>query len=102
MSRHVGGDRVGEHQFRLAAAKGWPPACEMNDQVTASTSPRVASARLARRVRSWIGVSTGLSTPGWRVSGVTGTRSTPMIAHDLLDEIGLHRHVRTPGRHRRR
>ena len=66
-------------------SSGLPPpkasaaACEMNDHVTASTSPRVASARLARRVRSWIGVSTGLSTPGRRGSGVTGTRSTPMI-----------------------
>ena len=52
--RHVGGDRVGERERRIAAAEASAAFREMNDQVTASTSPRAASARLARRVRVWI------------------------------------------------
>jgi hypothetical protein len=51
---------------------------DTNDQVTASTSPRVASARLALRVRFWIVVSTGLRACS-RANGVDGTRSTPTI-----------------------
>ena len=51
----------------------------MNDQVTASTMPRAASARLARRVRSWIGVSTGLRGASPRSNGVIGTLSTPTM-----------------------
>ena len=51
----------------------------MNDQVTASTMPRAASARLALRVRIWIGVSTGLRGASPRGNGVAGTRSTPMM-----------------------
>ena len=67
MSDMSGRDRVGEHQ-RLAAAaeRRCRVSSAMNDQVTASVSPRAASARLARRVRSWIGVSTGLATVGLR------------------------------------
>ena len=68
-----------------SASSAWPPpnnsACglEMNDQVTASTMPRAASARLARRVRSWIGVSTGLRASSPRSNGVIGTLSTPTM-----------------------
>ena len=54
-------------------------ALEMNDQVTASIMPRAASARLARRVRSWIGVSTALRGASPRSNGVIGTLSTPTM-----------------------
>ena len=68
-----------------SASAGWPPpnnsACgfEMNDQVTASTMPRAASARLALRVRFWIGVSTAWCDSPSRGNGVEGTRSTPTM-----------------------
>ena len=68
-----------------SASSGLPPpnnsACgfAMNDQVTASTRPRAASARLALRVRNWIGVSTGLRGASPRSNGVAGTRSTPTM-----------------------
>ena len=68
-----------------SASSGWPPpnssACglEMNDQVTASTRPRAASARLALRVRTCAGVSTGLRGASPRSNGVDGTRSTPTM-----------------------
>ena len=68
-----------------SASSGWPPpnnsacALAMNDQVTASTRLRAPSARLALRVRSWIGVSTGLRGASPRSNGVEGTRSTPKI-----------------------
>ena len=52
---------------------------EMNDHVTASTMPRAASARLARRVRSWIGVRIGLRGSSPRSNGVIGTLSTPTM-----------------------
>ena len=51
----------------------------MNDQVTASTMPRAASARLARRVRFCIAVSTGLRASSPRSNGVIGTLSTPTM-----------------------
>ena len=66
-----------------SASSGLPPpnssACglAMNDHVTASTRFRAASARLALRVRCWIGVSTGLRGAAPRSNGVGGTRSTP-------------------------
>ena len=53
--------------------------CDTNDQVTASVMPRAASARLALRVRFWIGVSTGLRACSPRGNGVDGTRSTPTM-----------------------
>ena len=68
-----------------SASSGLPPpnssACflAMNDQVTASTRLRAASARLALRVRNWIGVSTGLRGASPRSNGVDGTRSTPRM-----------------------
>ncbi len=68
-----------------SASSALPPpnssACgfETNDQVTASTMPRVASARLALRVRSCIGVRTGLRAVSPRSNGVDGTRSTPTM-----------------------
>ncbi len=52
---------------------------DTNDQVTASVSPRAASARLALRVRFWIGVSTALRACSPRGNGVDGTRSTPTM-----------------------
>ena len=52
---------------------------ETNDQVTASSRPRAASARLALRVRFWIGVSTGLRACSPRGNGVDGTWSTPTM-----------------------
>ena len=72
----------------------------MNDHVTASTMPRAASARLARRVRSWIGVSTGLRG----VVAALERRHRHLVdaddAHDLLDDVGLAVHVGAPGGHR--
>ena len=70
----------------LASASSLPAAAEhsaagfaMNDHVTASTMPRAASARLARRVRSWIGVRIGLRGASPRSNGVIGTLSTPTM-----------------------
>ena len=51
----------------------------MNDQVTASVSPRAASARLALRVRTCAVVSTGLRGASPRPNGVDGMRSTPTM-----------------------
>ena len=51
----------------------------MNDQVTASTSPRAASTRRTRRARVCISVSTGRATPASRGIGVAGTLSTPTM-----------------------
>ena len=68
-----------------SASSALPPpnnsACglAMNDHVTASTMPRAASARLARRVRSWIGLRTGLRGASPRSNGVIGTLSTPTM-----------------------
>ena len=69
------GSRLGRMSVRSAAiglastSSLLPPpnnsaAClVMNEYVTASIMPRAASARLARRVRCWIGVSTALRAP---------------------------------------
>ena len=68
-----------------SASSGRPPpnssACgfAMNDHVTASTMPRAASARRARRVRDCSGVSTGLRASSPRSNGVIGTLSTPTM-----------------------
>jgi hypothetical protein len=51
----------------------------MNDQVTASVSPRDARARLALRVLTWAVVSTGLRGASPRPNGVDGMRSTPTM-----------------------
>ena len=78
-----------------SASCGLPPpnssACglAMNDQVTASTRPRAASARLALRVRAWIGVSTGLRGASPRSNGVERHAVDADDAHDLLDDVGL-------------
>ena len=73
---------------------------EMNDQVTASVMPRAASARLASRVRSWIGGE-------HRLAGVGAARKRRRRhaldaddAHQLLDDVGAALHVRPPRRHR--
>ena len=89
-----------------SASSGLPPpnssACgfEMNDQVTASTMPRAASARLALRVRIWIGVSTGLRGASPRSNGVDGTRSTPTMRTTSSTMSALPSTSRPPGRHR--
>ena len=89
-----------------SASSGLPPpnssACglEMNDQVTASTMPRAASARLALRVRTWIGVSTGLRGASPRVERRRRHAVDADDAHDLLDDVGLALDVRPPRRHR--
>ena len=68
-----------------SASSGWPPpnnsasGFDTNDQVTASARLRAASARLALRVRFWIGVSTGLRGASPRSNGVSGTLSTPTM-----------------------
>ncbi len=70
--------------FASASAGSPPPkssACffEMNDQVTASTNPLAASARLAARVRLCKAVSTGRRALAPRSNGVGGTRSRPRM-----------------------
>ena len=68
-----------------SASSGLPPPnnsasrFDTNDQVTASTMARAASARLALRVRFWIGVSTALRALLPRGNGVDGTWSTPTM-----------------------
>ena len=63
----------------------WPPPKlpaalrVMNDQVMASTSPRPASTRRARRTRRWISVRTGRATPVKRGMGADGTLSSPAM-----------------------
>ena len=85
-----------------SASSGLPPpnnsacALEMNDQVTASTRLRAASARLALRVRTWIGVSTGLRGASPRANGVERHAVDADDAHHLLDDVGLALHVRPP------
>ena len=73
---------------------------EMNDQVTASTMPRAASARLARRVRSWIGLRIGLRGSSPRSNGVIGTLSTPMMRTISSTISALPCTSDTPGGHR--
>src|SRR5262245_49610522 len=85
------GSRLGRMSDRsdaiglASASSALPPpnssACglAMNDQDTASTMPRAASARLALRARSWMGVSTGLRGASPRSNGVAGMRSTPRM-----------------------
>ena len=68
-----------------SASSACPPpnssdcALPMNDHVTASTIPRLASARRALRVRTCATVSTGLRALSPRSNGVNGTRSTPKM-----------------------
>ena len=78
-----------------SASAALPPpnssACglEMNDQVTASTSPRAASARLALRVRTCNAVSTGLRGVRAAAERRRGDAVDADDAHDLLDHVGL-------------
>ena len=85
-----------------SASSGLPPpnnsaaSLAMNDQVTASTRLRAASARLALRVRTWIGRQHRLAR---RLAAVERRRRHAIDAddaHDLLDNVGL---VLTSGRH---
>ena len=107
-ARRGPGIRLGRMSERSAAiglasaSSGLPPpkssACglETNDQVTASTMPRAASARLALRVRIWIVGQHRLA----RVVAALERRRRHAVdaddAHDLLDDVGLAMHV---GRH---
>ena len=85
-----------------SASSLWPPpnnsACGLatNDQVTASTRPRAASARLALRVRRWIEVSTGLRGASPRSNGANGMRSTPTMRTTSSTRSAL---PSTSGRH---
>ena len=72
----------------------------MNDQVMASTMPRAASSRRARRTRRWVSVSSARATPCRRGIGAEGTLSRPGDADHLLDQIGGPADVRSPARHR--
>ena len=78
-----------------SASSGLPPpnnsACglAMNDQVTASTRPRAASARLALRVRT---CGDGEHRLARRLAAVERRRGHAVDAgdaHDFLDDIGL-------------
>ena len=66
-------------------SSGLPPpkrvaaSAEMNDQVTASSRPRAASARFTSRRRFCIVVSMRGATPVSRGSGSSGTLSTPSM-----------------------
>ena len=76
-----------------------PAASTMNDQVTASTRPRAASARLALRVRILQRGQHGLAR---RVAARERSQRHAVDArdaHDLLDDIGLAFDVGAPGRH---
>ncbi len=85
-----------------SASSGLPPpkssACDLaiKDHVTASTRLRAASARLPLRVRTWIGVSTGLRGASPRSNGVGGTRSTPRMRTTSSTTSAL---LRTSARH---
>ena len=106
------GSRLGRMSERSAAiglataSSACPPpnnsaaGFEMNDHVTASTMPRAASARLARRVRSWICVSTGLRGASPRSNGVIGTLSTPTMRTISSTMSALPPTSRAPRRHR--
>ena len=89
-----------------SASSACPPpnssacALPMNDQVTASTSPRAASARFALRVRTCAAVSTGLRGASPRSNGVERHAVDTDDAHDLLDDVGLALDVRPPRRDR--
>ncbi len=73
----------------------------MNDQVTASTRPRAADARLALRVRSCSSGEHRLARRSPTLgSGVERDAVDAGDADDLLDEIGLAVDVRPPGRRR--
>ena len=91
--------------FASASAGAPPPnnsACglEMNDQVTASTRPRVASARLALRRRSLRGGENGLARRVAAREFGRGHAIDAGDAHDFLDDIGLAFDIRPPRRHR--
>ena len=88
-----------------SVSDGWPPpnssawGCATNDQLTASTRPRAASARLARRVRSW---NLGQDRLARRVAAIERRKWHPVDAddpHDFLDDVGLAFHVGAPRRH---
>ena len=107
----IGGDRIGERERGLAAAEHSACALETNDQVTASTMPRAASARLAlagaqlnrgqhrlaRRCRRARTASSGtLSTPRMR------TISSTMSALPCTSGRQEGTATLPPGRRRRR
>ena len=87
-----------------SASSALPPpnssACglEMNDQVTASTRPRAASARLALRVRTCSGGEHRLARRLAAVERRRGHAVDADDAHDLLDDVGLALDVGPPRR----
>ena len=106
------GSRLGRMSERSAAiglasaSSALPPpnssACglAMNDQVTASTMPRAASARLALRVRICTAVRIGLRALRAAVERRRRHAVDADDAHHLFDDVGLAVHVRPPRRHR--
>ncbi len=92
--------------WRASAPAAPPPnssACSsgMNDQVTASSMPRTASARLAVRVRICSVVRILPLTAPWLSERLRRDVVDAVDAHDLLDQVGLAVDVRPPGRHGR-
>ena len=78
-------------------ASAW--AAGMKDQVTASSMPRAASARLAARVRICSGVRILPLTAPWLGERLRLDPVDAVDAHHLLDEVGLAVDVRAPARH---
>ena len=85
-----------------SASSGLPPPnssasrFETNDHVTASVRPRTASARLALRVRVWIGVSTDLRASALARERRRWNRIDADDTHQFLDDIGACAHIGTP------
>src|ERR1700756_2203588 len=107
------GNRLGRMSERSAAiglastSSLFPPpnnsaAClEMNDQVTASTIPRAARPRLARRGAGW---GAELDRRQHRLARCVAPLERRLghivdadNAHDLLHDVGLAVHVAAPG-----
>ena len=90
----------------LSVSSGCPPPNSfassggMNDQVTASTSPRAASTRRVSLWRFCASVSTGLATPASR--GIRRCRHFIDAGepHHFLDQVGGAGNVRPPRRRR--
>ena len=94
MSVRSGRDRVGELQLRLPPPKRFASASEMNDQVTASSSPRAASTRRAMRRRFWMRRQHARRDVVEARQRIDRHLVDAHHAHDLFDEVGLLRHVR--------
>ena len=87
--RHLDRDRVGEFERLGAAAEQLGLARGMNDHVTASTSPRAASKRRARRDAALaLGQHGVRATPAHARQRRRGHAIETGNAHDLFHEIG--------------